>query len=64
MNRDAGEWLQDEIAGHFIKLRKAGRLEQRQVEQWLLLLKKRLFRELEYDLGEDDKQEQCRWLRP
>jgi hypothetical protein len=54
---DAGELLQIEIAEHFMKLRNAGKLEQRQLERWLDRLKKSLFLQLGFDLDEGDEDE-------
>jgi hypothetical protein len=55
--RDAGELLQVEIAEHFMKLRNAGKLEQRQLERWLDRLKKSLFLQLGFDLDEGEEEE-------
>jgi hypothetical protein len=61
--RDRGEELQEEIADHFVKLRKAGMLEQRQLEWWLKRLRKRLFLQFGYDLGDADKEQTGEFLR-
>jgi hypothetical protein len=65
-NRDPGERLQVEIAEHFMKLRNAGKLEQHQLEQWLVRLKESLFLQLGFELdeGENQKQRNWRWLKP
>jgi hypothetical protein len=47
-----------------MKLRKAGKLEQRQLDEWLLRLRRRLFRQFGFDLGEADKHEQGEFLKP
>jgi len=64
--RDPGELLQVEIAEHFMKLRNAGKLEQHQLEQWLVRLKESLFLQLGFELdeGENQKQDNWRWLKP
>jgi hypothetical protein len=64
--RDPGELLQVEIAEHFMKLRNAGKLEQHQLEQWLVRLKESLFLQLGFELdeGENQKQDNWRCLKP
>jgi len=52
-NPNPDEKLQDEVVEDF----RAAGLEQRQIEQWLLPFKKRLFSQFGFDLGENDEEE-------